>query len=187
MTAALTVGILVTGGVYLMLQRELLRATFGFVLLGHAVNVLFVTSGGLERRAPALLGQNSPEVAADPLPQAFVLTAIVITLGVTVYLLALMRAEGLHRKHHGEGPEGEGPDTPDDLDSLAAARAGRPESFSTEPATGPRDGIDLPPNSPVAADAAGTGTKDDVTTSTTDGPTHGATAPRAKGDGEGAR
>ncbi|WP_146056987.1 MULTISPECIES: sodium:proton antiporter [unclassified Streptomyces] len=143
MTAALTVGILVAGGVYMMLQRELLRVTFGFVLLGHAVNVLFVTSGGLDRRAPALLGQTAPEDAADPLPQAFVLTAIVITFGITVYLLALMRAEGLRRKHAGEQPEGDGPETPDDLDVLAAERAGT--GRHSAPGTGPTDGIDIPP------------------------------------------
>lgn len=113
MTVALTVGILVAGGVYLILRRELLKVTIGFVLLGHAVNLLFVTTGGLDRRLPALLGQNSSDTAADPLPQAFVLTAIVITFGITVYLLALMRADGLNKKH-GEagagalGPEGAG-------------------------------------------------------------------------------
>jgi multicomponent Na+:H+ antiporter subunit C len=98
MTAALTVGVLVAGGVYLILRRELLRVTLGFVLLGHAVNVLLVTSGGLGRREAPLLDQDSAGRAADPLPQAFVLTAIVITFGITVYLLALLRAEGLRRQ-----------------------------------------------------------------------------------------
>lgn len=103
MTAALTVGILVAGGVYLMLRRDLLRVTLGFVLLGHAVNVLFVTGAGLNRRAAPLLKENGAEATADPLPQAFVLTAIVITFGITVYLLALLRAEGLRRRHTGRG------------------------------------------------------------------------------------
>src|SRR5690606_33796305 len=60
-TAALTVGILVAGGVYLMLRRDLLRVTLGFVLLGHAVNVLFVTGAGLNRRAAPLLKENGAE------------------------------------------------------------------------------------------------------------------------------
>ncbi|GAA1267144.1 hypothetical protein GCM10009677_19430 [Sphaerisporangium rubeum] len=102
MTAAVAVGVLVAGGVYLVLCPGLVRVTFGFVLLGHAVNILLVTSGGLTRRAAPLAGSGDPAQMADPLPQAFVLTAIVITFGITVYLLALAGAE-----HHGEptGPE----------------------------------------------------------------------------------
>lgn len=92
MTAALAVGILVAGGVYLILQPNLIRVAIGFVLLGHAVNILLVAAGGMSRRAAPLIGQSEIEQAADPLPQAFVLTAIVITFGITVYLLALVRA-----------------------------------------------------------------------------------------------
>jgi len=93
MTAAVAVGLLVAGGVYLILQRGLLRVVLGFVLLGHGVNVLVVAAGGMQRRAAPLLDRTDPEVAADPLPQAFVLTAIVITFAITVYLLGLLRAD----------------------------------------------------------------------------------------------
>lgn len=92
MTAAIAVGLLVAGGVYLILQRGLIRVVIGFVLLGHAVNVLVLSAGGMDRRGLPLIGQVDPDQAADPLPQAFVLTAIVITFGITVYLLALARA-----------------------------------------------------------------------------------------------
>lgn len=89
MSAAVLVAVLVAGGVYLLMQRGLVRVTFGFILLGHAVNVLLVASGGMSRREPPLLATTDPSVAADPLPQAFALTAIVITFGITVYLLAM--------------------------------------------------------------------------------------------------
>ncbi|MCZ2816484.1 sodium:proton antiporter [Modestobacter sp. VKM Ac-2984] len=92
MTAALVVGLLVAGGVFLLLRRGLLRIVLGFVLLGHAVNVLLVSAGGMQRRGAPLLGETEADVAADPLPQAFVLTAVVITFGITVYMLALARA-----------------------------------------------------------------------------------------------
>ncbi|MCZ2822251.1 sodium:proton antiporter [Modestobacter sp. VKM Ac-2977] len=92
MTAALVVGLLVASGVFLLLRRGLLRVVLGFVLLGHAVNVLLVSAGGMQRRGVPLLGEAEADVAADPLPQAFVLTAVVITFGITVYMLALARA-----------------------------------------------------------------------------------------------
>jgi multicomponent Na+:H+ antiporter subunit C len=91
MTAAITVGLLFAGGVFLLLSRGIVRIVVGFVLLGHGVNVLLLAAGGMDRRAAPLDGSD-PAESADPLPQAFVLTAIVITFGVTVYLLGLARA-----------------------------------------------------------------------------------------------
>ncbi len=95
MMAATMAGVLVAGGLYLVLQRSLVRVLVGFVLLAHAASVVVLASGGLGRRGPALDDGRSLAAAADPLPQAFVLTAIVITFGTTVYLLtlALRRAE----------------------------------------------------------------------------------------------
>lgn len=87
MTAAAIVGALAAAGTYLVLQRGLARTALGFVLLGHAVNVLLVVSGGTQRRGIPI-GSNVAG-AADPLPQAFTLTAIVIGFGMTAFLLAL--------------------------------------------------------------------------------------------------
>lgn len=109
MTAALTVGVLVAGGTYLVLQRGLLRVVLGFVLLGHAVNVLLVAAGGMHRRGIPFVGQGDLAETADPLPQAFVLTAIVITFGITVYLLALFLTG-----EAGDEPERPGPSPADD-------------------------------------------------------------------------
>jgi multicomponent Na+:H+ antiporter subunit C len=94
MSAPLLVGVLVAGGVFLLLGPGLVRIVFGFVLLGHAVNALLVTSGGTDRRRAPLIGEADPARMADPLPQAFVLTAIVITFGTTVYLLSMIRPQG---------------------------------------------------------------------------------------------
>ncbi|MFD1661723.1 sodium:proton antiporter [Streptomyces caeni] len=93
MTAAIAVGVLTAGGVFLILRPGLIRITMGFVLLGHAANILLLASGGLNRRQAPLVGTGNPDRMADPLPQAFVLTALVITFGITVYLLGLARAQ----------------------------------------------------------------------------------------------
>ncbi|APU15857.1 MULTISPECIES: sodium:proton antiporter [Actinoalloteichus] len=89
MTLAITIGALIAGAVFLMLQRGMVRIVLGFVLLGHGVNLLLMSAGGTSRRDQPLLSFGSPEAAADPLPQAFVLTAIVIAFSITIYMLTL--------------------------------------------------------------------------------------------------
>ena len=79
---------LVTTGVYLLLERSLTRVIIGIVLLGNGVNVLFLIAGGEAGGAP-IVGTTPTEEMSDPLPQAMVLTAIVITLGMTAFLLAM--------------------------------------------------------------------------------------------------
>ena len=88
MSLALSIGLLAAAGVYLVLQRGMIRIILGFILLTHAVNLLIMASGGVDRRdAPFIGGDMS--LAADPLPQAFVLTAIVIAFAITVVLATL--------------------------------------------------------------------------------------------------
>lgn len=87
MTSALIVGMLAAGGTYLILQRGIVRMALGFVLLGHAATTLLVASGGVARRVIPFAGKDG--ALADPLPQAFALTAIVITFAITAFLLAL--------------------------------------------------------------------------------------------------
>lgn len=85
-------GVLCACGAYLVLSRQLSRVIIGIGLLGHGVNLLLVLSGG-DGGDPAFTaaGTDAAELErfADPLPQAFVLTAIVITFGVVSFLLAL--------------------------------------------------------------------------------------------------
>lgn len=87
MTAAIIVGMLTAGGTYLILQRGIVRIALGFVLLGHAATTLLIASGGVARRAVPFIGAEGD--LADPLPQAFALTAIVIAFGITAFLLTL--------------------------------------------------------------------------------------------------
>ena len=75
-------------GVYLLLERSLTRVLLGVILLSNAVNVLFLIAGG-RAGGPPLIDQTPEAQMSDPLPQAMVLTAIVITLGITAFLLAM--------------------------------------------------------------------------------------------------
>lgn len=87
MTIAISAGLLMTAAVYLFLRRDMLRVTLGFVFLGHVSVIVLMATGGVFRRDEPF-GSGS-ETAADPLPQAFVLTAIVIAFSITVFMLVL--------------------------------------------------------------------------------------------------
>lgn len=83
LTAALLFGI----GTYLVLQHTLSRILIGLAFLSHGANVLLM--GSTRRGNPPIIGSGNPGLFADPLAQAFALTAIVITFGVSALLLAL--------------------------------------------------------------------------------------------------
>ncbi len=85
----LMIGGLYAAGVYLLLDRSLTRVLLGFLLLGNATNLLLLSTGGPAGLAP-ILGYSDPEQINDPLPQALILTAIVITFGVSAFLLAII-------------------------------------------------------------------------------------------------
>lgn len=84
----IAVACLAGAGTYLMLRRRLLRVVLGLFLLNHAVNLLVVSMGGIEG-GPAPLVREAVVGYADPLPQALVLTAIVINLGTSALLIAI--------------------------------------------------------------------------------------------------
>lgn len=90
---ALLVGAIAAGGLYLLLQRNLLRFVVGLILFSGAVNLLIFTAGRVVRGAPPLIpeGASIPvgEVA-NALPQALILTAIVISFGLTAFALVLL-------------------------------------------------------------------------------------------------
>ena len=75
-------------GVYLLLDRTLLRVIIGLGLLSNGVNLSLLASGGLSPGGAPILGHGGGAVV-DPLPQALILTAIVIGFGVTALLLTL--------------------------------------------------------------------------------------------------
>jgi len=85
---SVVVGILFTCAVYLILSKSLLRVIIGTALLGHGAHLLFITMSGLKTGAAPVLLDGVTQYS-DPLPQALVLTAIVISFGVTAFFLVL--------------------------------------------------------------------------------------------------
>ncbi|MDQ0247216.1 multicomponent Na+:H+ antiporter subunit C [Bacillus fengqiuensis] len=85
---SIVAGILFMAATYLMLSRSLLRIIIGTGLLSHGAHLLLLTMGGLKRGAAPLLGEKASSYT-DALPQALILTAIVISFGVTSFLLVL--------------------------------------------------------------------------------------------------
>jgi multicomponent Na+:H+ antiporter subunit C len=106
---AFVVGVLYAGGLYLVMRRSIVKLILGLGLLGHATNLLIFTVGGLTRaRAPLIAeGTELAGAAANPLPQALILTAIVIGFGVQAFTLVLV-----HRAIQTVGK--------DDLDAMKA-------------------------------------------------------------------
>jgi len=89
---AFVIGGLFAAAVYLMLRRSLAQIILGLSLLTNAVNLMIFTVGGLTRGQPPLIAEGSeapPEVYANPVPQALILTAIVIGFGVLAFALVL--------------------------------------------------------------------------------------------------
>lgn len=85
---AIVVGILFMSATYLILSKSLLRIIIGTGLLSHGAHLLILTMGGLKRGAAPLLGEHA-STYTDPIPQALILTAIVISFGVTAFFLVL--------------------------------------------------------------------------------------------------
>ncbi|MEZ5237750.1 MAG: NADH-quinone oxidoreductase subunit K [Microthrixaceae bacterium] len=83
---ALLVAVLAGTGTYLVMHRTLTRIILGIGMLGNSVNLLILTAGSTPGDAP-IIGAEGP--LADPLPQALVLTSIVITFGVMSFLLSM--------------------------------------------------------------------------------------------------
>lgn len=90
---AALIGILFAAGVLCLLRRSLMKLVIGVILISQGANLLVFTAGGLLAGRPVLVPVDSvvPEMPiGDPLPQAMVLTAIVISFGLTAFLLALV-------------------------------------------------------------------------------------------------
>lgn len=81
-------GILIGGSVYLMLSKSLLRIIIGTGILSHGILLMLLTMGGLKRGGIPVL-EDSVQNYSDPLPQAMLLTVIVITFALTAYMLVI--------------------------------------------------------------------------------------------------
>lgn len=89
---AFVIGGLYAAGIYMMLRRSLVKLLIGLGLLSHAANLLIFTAAGLTRARPPVIAAGEIALAApfaDPLPQALILTALVINFGVIAFALAL--------------------------------------------------------------------------------------------------
>jgi multicomponent Na+:H+ antiporter subunit C len=84
------VGALTSAGVYLLLERSLTRMLLGLLLIGNAVNLLILMVGGPSGNPPVRgRTSNGETTTADPLAQGMILTAIVISMGIAAFVLAL--------------------------------------------------------------------------------------------------
>lgn len=107
---ALAIGILTTSGVWLLLRPRTFQVIIGLTLLSYAVNLFIFSMGGLRTGADPVLGAAAGDLAqyADPLPQALVLTAIVIGFATTaLFLVVLLASRGLAGNDHVDGEDGE--------------------------------------------------------------------------------
>lgn len=112
----IAVGVLYASGFYLLLRRSLMRVVFGILMLGHAANMsLLLTDEAIT--LPPLIGARAGEMS-DPLPHAMALTAIVITFGVTTFLLALAYRVWLGDRND---------EVPDDLEDRRIGRLPEPQ------------------------------------------------------------
>lgn len=90
---AIVVGLIYAAAIYMMLRRSIVKLVIGLMLISNAANLLIFTSAGMTRGAPPLIPEGAmlPDGAvADPLPQAVVLTAIVIAFGVLAFAVVLI-------------------------------------------------------------------------------------------------
>jgi len=90
---AFLIGGLYAAGLYLMLGRSIGKLIVGLVLLSQAANLLIFTAGRLTRAIPPIIPEGAMQVQppfADPIPQALILTAIVIGFGVLAFALVLV-------------------------------------------------------------------------------------------------
>jgi multicomponent Na+:H+ antiporter subunit C len=90
---AILTGALFAGGIYCLLRRSLMKVVIGIMLLSQGANLLLFSAGGLTSAAPAFARADTglpPAGHADPLPQALVLTAIVIGFGLVIFSLSLL-------------------------------------------------------------------------------------------------
>lgn len=90
---AIAVGLLYATAIYMMLRRSIVKLVIGLMLISNAANLLIFTSAGVTAGAPPLIaeGASMPDgIIADPLPQALILTAIVIAFGVLAFSVVLI-------------------------------------------------------------------------------------------------
>lgn len=107
---AIGIGVLIASGVWLLLRPRTFQVIIGLSLIGYGVNLFIFAMGRLKMGAPPIVpsGEVDPSAYADPVPQALVLTAIVISFALTaLYLVVLLTARGITGTDHVDGHEPE--------------------------------------------------------------------------------
>ena len=108
---ALGIGVLTASGVWLILRPRTFQVIVGLSLISYAVNLFILAAGRLRVDAPPIIDTDvpaDPALYSDPLPQALVLTAIVISFAMTALLLVvLLASRGLTGTDHVDGEEPE--------------------------------------------------------------------------------
>jgi len=90
----LLVGILYSSGIFMMLRRSMVKLLLGLLLIGNGANILIFLMGGLTKGKPPIIGENETAFTgpyADPVPQALILTAIVISFALTAFAIILLK------------------------------------------------------------------------------------------------
>ncbi|PNH81807.1 Na(+)/H(+) antiporter subunit C [Arthrobacter sp. AFG20] len=90
LTLLTVMGALYACGIYLILERSLTRVLLGLMLLANATNLLILATGGYAGLAPFFSKDTDPAAYNDPLPQALILTSIVISFAVTAFMLGII-------------------------------------------------------------------------------------------------
>jgi len=116
MIVASSVGVLTAGGVYLVLRRRAFPVILGLAMMSYAVNVFLFSAGRLAVGAPPVLNKYADVPYSDPLPQALVLTAIVISFGMTAVLVMIALGSFLESTDDGVNIDPDHPDIDDDED-----------------------------------------------------------------------
>lgn len=91
---AIIVGLLYAAGIYMMLRRSLVKLIIGLILLGNGANILIFLLGRIVKGKPPIIDDASKVLAdiyADPVPQALILTAIVISFGLQAFAIILVK------------------------------------------------------------------------------------------------
>jgi len=105
---ALAIGVLIASGVWLLFRPRTFQVIIGLSLIAYGVNLFIFSAGGLRSGAPPVVdpARTDPSLYADPLPQALVLTAIVINFAMTaLFLVVLLASRGLTGTDHVDGQE----------------------------------------------------------------------------------
>ncbi|WP_199849804.1 Na(+)/H(+) antiporter subunit C [Blastococcus sp. Marseille-P5729] len=147
-TLIVVASVLVGCGVYLLLERALTRVLLGIVLMSNGVSLLYMVVSGRARGAP-LIGERPADEMSDALPQAFVLTAIVISLATVAFMMALA-----YRQWQLTGSDDVPDDAEDALIQRMAERDEVSETYDAEDTTSTTSAEEDPDEADLSEEAA---------------------------------